>query len=140
MNHWERLQAAIRGEALDHPPISLWRHWPEIDQDPGTLAKAMIDWQRIYDFDLVKYMPTGTYSIEDWGARTIYKPTRNGTRTVTRFGVTDVEQWPRLQPLDGDSPPVRMPSADTRIWGEIVTIVSWRRNGAADGPSRPLSG
>ena len=101
MNHWERMQAAIRGEAVDHPPISLWRHWPEIDQDPTILAKAMVDWQRAYDFDLVKYMPTGTYSIEDWGARTIYKTTRNGTRTVTRFGVTDVEQWPRLQPLDG---------------------------------------
>ena len=35
MNHWERLQAAIRGEAVDRPPISLWRHWPQIDQDPA---------------------------------------------------------------------------------------------------------
>ena len=103
MNHWERLQAAIRGEAVDRPPISLWRHWPDIDQDPATLAKAMVDWQRTDDFDLVKYMPTGTYSIEDWGARTIYKPTRNGTRTVTQFGVTAIEQWSRLQPLDGVS-------------------------------------
>jgi uroporphyrinogen decarboxylase len=100
MNHWDRLQAAIRGEATDRAPVSLWRHWPEIDQDPNTLARAMVEWQRAYDFDLVKYMPTGTYSIEDWGARTLYEPVRIGTRTVTRFGVTDVEQWPRLERLE----------------------------------------
>ena len=120
MNHWERLQAAIRGEAVDQPPISLWRHWPEIDQDPAALAKAMVDWQQTYDFDLVKYMPTGTYSIEDWGARTIYTPTRNGTRTVTRYGVTDVEQWPRLQPLDGVSGYMGWQNASLRMAAEAL--------------------
>ena len=120
MNHWERLQAAIRGEAVDRPPISLWRHWPAFDQDPATLAKAMVDWQQTYDFDLVKYMPTGTYSIEDWGARTIYKPTRNGTRTVTQYGVTDAAQWPRLQPLDGVSGYMGWQNESLRIAAEAL--------------------
>ena len=60
MNHWQRIEAAIRGEPTDRAPISLWRHWPEFDQDPRTLAEAMVNWQRRYDFDLVKFMPTGT--------------------------------------------------------------------------------
>ena len=120
MNHWERLQAAVAGEAVDRAPISLWRHWPEIDQDPAALAKAMVDWQRTYDFDLVKYMPTGTYSIEDWGARTVYKPTRNGTRTVTQFGVTDVGEWPRLAALDGISGYMGWQNESLRIAAEAL--------------------
>lgn len=103
VNHWDRLDAAIRGETTDRAPVSLWRHWPEVDQDPRTLAQAMVEWQRKFDFDLVKYMPTGTYSTEDWGVRTRYEPNRMGIRAVTQFGVSDAEQWPRLARLDATS-------------------------------------
>jgi uroporphyrinogen decarboxylase len=44
-------------------------------------------------------MPAGTYSVEDWGAISAYRGTPNGTRTVTRPGVTSAEQWPRLARL-----------------------------------------
>jgi uroporphyrinogen decarboxylase len=100
MTHWERIRAALKGEEVDRIPISLWRHWAVEDETPPGLAAAMIRWQREYDFDLVKFMPTGTYGIEDWGAETIYEPNNRGVRTVTRFGVTAVEQWPRLAQLD----------------------------------------
>jgi uroporphyrinogen decarboxylase len=100
MTHWERVRAALKGEAVDRIPISLWRHWPVEDETAQGLAAAMIRWQQTYDFDLVKMMPTGTYGIEDWGAETVYIPNNNGTRTITKFGVTAVEQWPRLAQLD----------------------------------------
>ncbi len=100
MTHWERVRAALRGEEVDRPPISLWRHWPVDDESPAALAHVSVRWQRDYDFDLVKFMPTGTYGIEDWGAETIYRPTPNGTRTVVKFGVTRPDGWPRLAPLD----------------------------------------
>ncbi len=100
MTHWERIQAALKGDEVDRVPISLWRHWPVQDETPQGLAAATIRWQAGYDFDLVKFMPTGTYAIEDWGAETIYTPAANGTRTVTRFGLTAVEQWPKLEQLD----------------------------------------
>lgn len=100
MTHWERIEHAIAGREVDRVPLSLWRHWPESDQDPAALAAATVRWQRAHDFDLVKFMPTGTYGIEDWGATTIYKPTTYGTRTVTHFGVTSVEAWPKLARLD----------------------------------------
>ena len=96
MNHWERLNAAIAGAAVDHVPVSLWRHFPEIDRDPAKLAEASVNWQRTYDFDLVKFMPAGTYGIEDWGAETAYLPSPIGTRTVIRHGLTEAGQWPRL--------------------------------------------
>jgi uroporphyrinogen decarboxylase len=100
MDHFERIDAAIRGEATDRTPLALWRHWPVDDQDPARLAAATVRWQRAYDFDLVKFMPTGTYSIEDWGARTTYVPTPNGTRTVTRLALQTADQWPKLTRLD----------------------------------------
>ncbi len=100
MTHWERIRAAIKGEETDRVPVSLWRHWAVDDQLPQGLAEVTVRWQRAYDFDLVKFMPTGTYGIEDWGATTIYEPNYRGIRTVTRFGLNDVEQWPRLEQLD----------------------------------------
>ena len=100
MTHWERIRAAIKGEETDRVPVSLWRHWPVDDEIPAGLAEVTVRWQRAYGFDLVKFMPTGTYGIEDWGATTIYEPNYRGVRTVTRFGLNDVEQWPRLEQLD----------------------------------------
>lgn len=99
MTHWERVTAAVAGQAVDRVPVSLWHHFPDIDLDPVRLAEACFRWQRTYDFDLVKFMPAGTYSVEDWGATSAYIGVPNGTRTVTRHGVTSAEQWPRLARL-----------------------------------------
>jgi uroporphyrinogen decarboxylase len=100
MNHWERVQAAIKGEEVDRVPVSLWRHWPEDDRTAEGLAKVMVAWQRDYDFDLVKFMPTGTYGVHDWGAETAYAPDYSGARRVTSFGLTETDQWSELERLD----------------------------------------
>lgn len=100
MTHWERVEAALKGDAVDRPPVSLWRHWPGEDNTAEGLAAASIKWQEAHDFDLIKFMPTGTYSVEDWGAKTTYAHNPSGTRTVTAPGLTKVEEWPRLEALD----------------------------------------
>ena len=110
MNHWDRLAAAIRGESVDCAPISLWRHWPQCDQDARALAKAVVTWQRRFDFDLARFMTSNTFVLEAWGARTLYQPNVIGTRAVTHFGVTDVEQWPRLARLDVNAGSVAIPN------------------------------
>lgn len=99
MTFWERVRAALRGDPVDRVPISLWRHFPRDDQSSDGLAAATLRWQARYHFDLVKFTPTGTYGAEDWGAVTHYVPNDHGVRTVVKFGVTDAEQWPRLQRL-----------------------------------------
>ena len=99
MTHWERLSAAIAGQAVDRVPVSLWRHYPDIDQDPARLAEAVVNWQRTYDFDLVKFMPSGTAGVEDWGAVSAYLDSPVGTRTVVKPGLTSAEEWPRLARL-----------------------------------------
>jgi uroporphyrinogen decarboxylase len=94
----------MNGMEVDRTPVSLWRHHPVLDRDPMNLADAMIRWQREYEFDLVKFMPSGTYSVEDWGAVSEYQHSSNGTRTIVVPGVTSTDQWgklKRLSPLSG---------------------------------------
>ena len=101
--HWNRIRAALAGERVDRPPVCLWRHWPIDDQDPVTLADAMIRWQREYDCDLVKHAPAGSYVVEDWGGRTTYVTENDpglGVRTVTQRAVTGPQQWTELEALD----------------------------------------
>ena len=100
LTHRQRLDAAICGEAVDRPAISFWRHFPVEDETAAGLAAAMVRWQRRYDLDFVKFMPTGTYGTHDWGAETTYASPESGTRQVTRHPITAAEGWAALLPLD----------------------------------------
>ena len=100
MDHWARIEAAVAGRAVDRMPVALWRHFPHDDQDPGKLAARTLEWQRAWDFDLVKFMPSGTYSVEDWGAKSVYDGAANGARAIAAPGVKRAEDWRRLPRLD----------------------------------------
>lgn len=99
MDHWQRTRAAIEGRPCDRVPLSLWRHFPEDDHDPRRLADRMLAWQRRWEFDLVKFMPSGTYGVEDWGAVSAYRGAPNGAREVTGPGIRGVADW-ALKRLD----------------------------------------
>ncbi len=98
MTHWERVRAALKGEAVDRVPVSLWRYFPVEDDTPEGLAAAHLRWQRDYDFDLLKVTPN--YTFEDWGRRNSYSPNELGVRTVVQYPVGRAEQWPTLKSLD----------------------------------------
>ena len=100
MDHWQRVEAAIAGEAVDRPPIALWRHFPEDDQDPGKLVEHTLAWQQRWDFDLVKFMPSGTYGVEDWGAVSAYQGQANGARAVVKPAVARTQDWLAIRDLD----------------------------------------
>jgi uroporphyrinogen decarboxylase len=100
VDHWQRIEAAIAGLATDCVPVALWRHFPLDDQDPARLAARTVEFQRAFDFDLVKFMPSGTYGVEDWGAKTAWRGAANGAREVIETAVKRPEDWPRLARLD----------------------------------------
>ena len=100
MTKWERIRAAIQGQETDRVCVALWRHFPVDDMTPQGLADCAMSFQKKYDWDLVKFTPTGTYSVMDWGAETVWQPNNMGVRTVVKCGVTAAEQWPRLPRLD----------------------------------------
>jgi uroporphyrinogen decarboxylase len=101
MDHWQRIEAAIHGQPTDRMPIALWRHFPDDDLFADKLVAHTLAWQQRGDFDLVKFMPPGTYGVEDWGAVTAYRGAPNGAREVIQAAVNHTEEWGRIQPLDG---------------------------------------
>ncbi|HEX7541365.1 MAG TPA: uroporphyrinogen decarboxylase family protein [Anaerolineales bacterium] len=105
ISHRERLQACLADDTnLDHPPVALWRHFPVDDQNPETLAAAALDFQRRYDFDLVKVTPASSYSIKDWGAEDIWEGHSEGTRRYTKRVIEKPQDWERLPVLPPSSP------------------------------------
>ena len=100
MTKGERVRAALAGRPVDRIPISLWRHFPDLDMDPAALAEALLAFHRRYDLDFMKVMPNGVYCVEDWGCETAYRGESNGARTCVRHAVQRIEDWGRLRPLD----------------------------------------
>lgn len=98
--HKERIQACIKGEVIDHPPIALWRHFPVDDQSPETLAAAALHFQQTYDFDLVKVTPASSFCVKDWGVDDQWMGDTEGTRRYTKRVVHDPRDWEKLPVLD----------------------------------------
>jgi uroporphyrinogen decarboxylase len=99
----ERVAAARRGQPVDRMPVSVWRHFPVTDMTAEGLAEATVDFQRRLDWDLVKLMPPGVYSIIDYGVVTDWIPNANGVRTPRGLRVTRSDQWSELPRLDARS-------------------------------------
>lgn len=104
MNHRERIRAALRGEPVDHVPVALWRHFPNDDQRAETFAARVVDFQKKYDFDLVKVTPAGGYPAEMFGAVLHDAHNREGTRAYDYRPVNTVGDWDKIQPLDEKNP------------------------------------
>lgn len=96
----KRLEAAIAGEKVDRLPVALWRHWPGDDQGAESLAAAHVKWQMDYDWDLVKFSPSSSYCLDDWGVETRWIGHVEGTREYTGRAVQVPEDWTRLKVLD----------------------------------------
>jgi uroporphyrinogen decarboxylase len=88
------------GDILDKTPIALWRHFPVDDQAPESLAGAILEFQRLYDFDLVKVTPASSFCIKDWGAEDEWRGNSEGTREYRRRVINSPDDWTKLQPLD----------------------------------------
>lgn len=104
MNHRERVLAAIHGEPVDHVPVALWRHFPNDDLRAETLAGRVVEFQKKYDFDLVKVTPASGYPAEIYGATFVDGKNREGTRSYTSRPVNQVGDWDRIQPVRADNP------------------------------------
>lgn len=102
--HRERLQACLNGALLDRPPVALWRHFPVDDQSPDTLAAATLQFQRTYDFDLVKVTPASSFCLRDWGVEDIWEGHTEGTRHYTKRLIQKPQDWETLPVLDPSSP------------------------------------
>ncbi len=102
--HRERMEACLAGKIIDRPPVALWRHFPVDDQNPEKLAAATLQWQKTYDWDLVKVTPASSFALKDWGVEDQWRGDSEGTRSYTKRVISSVEDWSQLTILDADSP------------------------------------
>ena len=72
MTPHERVWAALRGEAVDRPPISFWGHFYHRESSAADLVDATIEFQARYHWDWVKLNPRKHYHVEPWGVRYQY--------------------------------------------------------------------
>lgn len=104
MNKRERVHAAIHKQPVDRPPIALWRHFPHADLNAKTLAERVIEFQKAYDFDIVKVTPAASYIAEMYGGELSDAGNREGTRSHMRRVINDWHDWHKLEPLARDHP------------------------------------
>jgi uroporphyrinogen decarboxylase len=123
--HRERLQACINGESTDRPPVALWRHFPVDDQTPETLAAAVLNFQKTYDFDLVKVTPASSFCVKDWGVEDEWAGDSEGTRKYTRHAINDPRDWENLPSLEPTAP---------HLAGQLACLRLIRRELAEDTP------
>jgi uroporphyrinogen decarboxylase len=96
----ERLQAVLRGERPDRPPVSLWRHFPVDDQTAEGLASATIAYQKLFDFDFLKITPASSYCLKDWGIKDQWLGNPEGTRQYEKRVIQTPQDWLRLPELN----------------------------------------
>ena len=102
--HRERLQACLKGEQIDRPPVALWRHFPVDDQSPDTLAAATLQFQNTYDFDLVKVTPASSFCLKDWGVEDAWMGDTEGTRRYAKRLIQKPGDWEALPLLESTAP------------------------------------
>jgi uroporphyrinogen decarboxylase len=69
MSKRERVEAALKGEAVDRVPVSAWQHFLSAELQPERLAAASLKYFHDFDWDWLKVNPRATYYAEAWGAR-----------------------------------------------------------------------
>jgi uroporphyrinogen decarboxylase len=84
--------------------VALWRHFPVDDQDPRSLAEATLQFQRTYDFDLVKVTPASSFCVKDWGVDDQWLGHTEGTRQYTKRIIHEPGDWEQLPVLEATAP------------------------------------
>jgi len=100
MSKFELLKQTFLGTLDERVPISLWKHHPEKDRHPESLAAEEIKFHQEYDHDLLKISFHGRYPVVDWGCEAIYDGALSGSTTCRNCAITQRSDWETLEPLD----------------------------------------
>ncbi len=127
MTRRERIRKTVHGERADRPPMVFWRHFYDREGTASALAESMLEFQKTYEWDLLKVNPRASYHVEGWGVKTERSgPGPLDKPRVVASAVREPEDWGRIRPLD----PTRgtlgeMLDAEERIAAEIQGDTDW---------------
>lgn len=97
----ERMHAVMNGEPADRPPVTAYRHFPGSEEDAELIAKAMVGFQRKYDWDWVKINPSAVYYYEPWGNVYDYAHYQGTVPTRVEYAIHEPEQLEGIVAYNG---------------------------------------
>ena len=98
MTRRERMDAFLKGEKIDRPPVSFWRHFYPDETTPEGLANAMLAFQDEFDWDFMKVNPRACYHAETFGSVYLFPPEGRGSELVGPAIKTNSD-WQKLRPV-----------------------------------------
>ncbi|HVP04978.1 MAG TPA: uroporphyrinogen decarboxylase family protein [Dehalococcoidia bacterium] len=99
MSKQERVSAALKGQAVDHVPVSAWWHDYAREWSAEELAETTLEAYETYGWDFIKVNPRFSYYAEDWG--TTYRRFDDRMPEVDHKAVQSPEDLRNLGPMDG---------------------------------------
>jgi uroporphyrinogen decarboxylase len=127
MTRRERIRKTLQGEPVDRSPVTFWRHFYDREETASGLADAMLEFQRSYDWDLMKVNPRASYHVEDWGVQT-ERPGRGplDKPKVIQSPVRRPEDWRKIRPLSPTQGTLaEMLDAEERIAAVVQGETDW---------------
>ena len=100
MTKRERMRAAIAFETVDRVPVSFWGHFASDPHRAEELAAATIAFQRAFDWDFVKMMPSGMYLPEALGCELTAAAGPGAVNDLAESIVRRPADWASLPVLD----------------------------------------
>ncbi len=97
MTSRDRVLAALRGEAVDRPPVSFWGHVYHRESSAGELVAHTLERWRRFEWDWVKLNPRKHYHVEPWGVRYHYSGVPDAKPTVAEWPVHAPADWDLIQ-------------------------------------------
>ncbi len=102
MNKKERVDAALRGEAVDRVPASVWGHDFAREWSAQGLAEATVENFTRYDWDYVKVNPRASYHVEGWKVKVRPSGEKYQEPVFEGTPIRSASDWKRLRPLEPD--------------------------------------
>ncbi len=102
MNKKERVEAALRGEAVDRIPVSMWGHDYQREWEVQALVEAMVENFSRYDWDFLKVNPRASYHVEGWGVKARPSGSKKQPPITERSPINNASDWRRIRPLEPD--------------------------------------
>ncbi len=100
LNHKERVKNLLTSEPIDRVPISFWRHFYHKEKTAEGLAEAMLDFQKKFDWDLMKVNPRAAYHVQGWGAVLKFSDDEFVKTQIVDYPVKKTSDWEKLKILN----------------------------------------
>lgn len=117
-----RLEDTLAGRQPDRVPVAAWGHFYLRENSAPTLAEALIDFQKRYDWDFVKINTRASYHVEGWGYRYAPSTDAGSQPQQQHWPIREAADWRKLRPL----------APDSAALAEQIELVRQLRHGLGD--------